>query len=52
MPVFRYQAIDRRGCDLNGVMPANDESNLEHKLKSLGLWLTDAILERPIALAF
>ena len=48
MPVFRYQAIDRRGCDLNGVMPANDESNLEHKLKSLGLWLTEAIIERPV----
>ena len=47
MPVFRYQAIDRRGRGLNGVMPANDESNLEHKLKQLGLWLTDAFVEKP-----
>jgi len=47
MPVFRYQAIDRRGRGLNGVMPANDESNLEHKLKQLGLWLTDALVEKP-----
>src|SRR5437867_13331722 len=49
MPVFRYRAIDRRGRDLSGLMPANDESNLEHKLKSLGLWLTEAFIERPVA---
>ena len=28
-------------------MPAMDESNLELRLKGLGLWLTDAVLERP-----
>jgi len=46
MPVFRYEAVDRRGRDLNGVMPAHDESNLEGKLKLLGLWLTEAAVER------
>ncbi len=47
MPVFRYQAIDRRGRNLTGVMPALDESNLEQRLKRIGLWLTTAMLERP-----
>jgi type IV pilus assembly protein PilC len=47
MPVFRYQAIDRRGRSLTGVMPALDESNLEQRLKRIGLWLTTAMLERP-----
>src|SRR6476660_8307498 len=47
MPVFRYQAIDRRGRNLSGIMPALDESNLEQRLKRIGLWLTTAILERP-----
>jgi type II secretory pathway component PulF len=32
---------------MNGIMPAHDESNLEQKLKALGLWLTEAILEQP-----
>ena len=47
MPVFRYQAVDRRGRGLNGVMPASDEPNLESKLKALGLWLTEAMIEKP-----
>jgi type IV pilus assembly protein PilC len=47
MPVFRYQAIDKRGRSLGGVMPALDESNLERRLKGLGLWLTEAALEKP-----
>ena len=46
MPVFRYQAIDKRGHSLGGVMPALDESNLELRLKGLGLWLTDATVEK------
>jgi type IV pilus assembly protein PilC len=45
MPVFRYQAIDKRGRNLAGLMPAHDESNLELRLRGLGLWLTDATLE-------
>ena len=47
MPVFRYQAIDKRGRDLRGLMLASDESNLEAKLKNIGLWLTEAAMERP-----
>src|SRR5689334_19824680 len=46
MPVFRYQAIDKQGRNLNGTMPALDESNLQRRLKELGLWLTDAALDQ------
>src|SRR5437867_1824369 len=46
MPVFRYQAIDKRGRNLSGMMPALDESNLEMRLKHIGLWLTEAALEK------
>jgi type II secretory pathway component PulF len=46
MPVFRYQAIDKRGRKLGGLMPALDEPNLEVRLKTLGLWLTEATLEK------
>ncbi len=49
MPVYRYQAIDRRGHSLAGLMPALDESNLEARLRGLGLWLTEAAAERPLA---
>jgi type IV pilus assembly protein PilC len=47
MPVFRYEAVDKRGRTLNGTMPAHDESNLEQRLKLIGLWLTSATQERP-----
>ena len=46
MPVFRYQAIDKRGRSLGGVMPALDESGLERRLKGLGLWLTEAVAQK------
>lgn len=49
MPVYRYQAVDRRGRNLKGLMPALDETNLEQKLKLAGLWLTEADMERPSA---
>src|SRR5262245_29736256 len=49
MPVFRYQAIDKRGRNLKGIMPAHDESNLEEKLRQLGLWLAEADMERAAA---
>jgi type II secretory pathway component PulF len=49
MPVYRYQAIDRRGHKLRGMMPALDEANLELRLKGLGLWLTEAAMEKPEA---
>lgn len=46
MPVFHYQAIDKHGRNLTGLMTANDEANLDLKLKNLGLWLTEAEAER------
>jgi len=46
MPVYRYQAVDKRGRTLSGLMPAHDESNLEQKLKALGLWLTEVDREQ------
>jgi type IV pilus assembly protein PilC len=51
MPVFRYEAIDKRGRSLTGMMPALDESNLEMRLKHIGLWLTEAALEKASASA-
>ena len=46
MPVFRYQAVDKRGRNLTGMMPAMDESNLEQRLRHIGLWLTEAALDK------
>lgn len=46
MPEFRYQAIDKRGRNLNGNMLAHDETDLQKKLKETGLWLTEAVLAR------
>jgi len=47
MPVFRYEAIDDKGRGINGLMPAHDESNLEEKLKRIGVWLIEATREAP-----
>jgi type II secretory pathway component PulF len=44
MPEYRYQAIDKRGRSLNGNMLAHDETDLQKKLKDLGLWLTESVL--------
>jgi type II secretory pathway component PulF len=41
MPIFRYQAVDRRGRTRDGVMPAPDGPGLEEKLRTAGLWLID-----------
>ena len=49
MPVFTYQAIDKTGRNLNGSMPAIDESDLHKKLKVLGLWLSDFQLKTGAA---
>ena len=49
MPLYEYQAIDKRGRNLNGVMPAEDELNLDTKLRDAGLWLTDAKITWPKA---
>lgn len=40
MPEYSYQAIDKRGRNLTGNMPAHDAIELQKKLKDLGLWLT------------
>src|SRR5262245_46863357 len=50
MPVFRYEAIDKTGRGIHGLMPAHDESNLEEKLRTFGIWLIDASPEKPPSL--
>jgi type II secretory pathway component PulF len=47
MPLYKYEALDARGRSLSGMMPAQDESNLELKLKEAGLWLTEADVHWP-----
>ena len=47
MPLYEYQAIDKRGRSLSGVMPAEDELSLDTKLRDAGLWLTDANITWP-----
>jgi type IV pilus assembly protein PilC len=51
MPVYQYEAVDRRGRNMTGSMPADDESNLEQKLRNAGLWLTVVSVQKPTALA-
>jgi type IV pilus assembly protein PilC len=46
VPLFQYEAIDRRGRTLTGAMPALDETTLEQKLRNTGLWLTEAGIHR------
>jgi membrane-associated protease RseP (regulator of RpoE activity) len=46
MPVYHYKAVDKSGRSLNGTMPASDEVVLGEKLLEVGLWLTDAGLQR------
>ena len=47
MPLFRYQAVNAQGRNLRGVMPAQNETELERKLKDVGLWLMEAVEEAP-----
>jgi type IV pilus assembly protein PilC len=47
MPLYKYEAIDDRGRNRSGMMPAQDESNLEIKLRDAGLWLTEAVAHWP-----
>ena len=47
MPLFHYEAVDRKGRTLKGEMPALSESNLEQKLMGLGLWLTESSIASP-----
>lgn len=46
MQNFVYQGIDQSGRTVNGKMAAKDESGLEEKLQSMGLWLVTAKVER------
>ena len=47
MPLYKYEAIDDRGRNRSGMMPAQDEGNLELKLRDAGLWLTEAVAHWP-----
>jgi type II secretory pathway component PulF len=47
MPLYKYEALDVRGRSRSGMMPAQDESNLELKLREAGLWLTEADVHWP-----
>jgi type II secretory pathway component PulF len=42
LPTYTYSAVDIQGRTRKGSMPAQDESNLEMKLRGAGLWLVDA----------
>lgn len=42
MPDYQYQAINKDGRNITGMMPAPSETILEQKLREAGLWLTDA----------
>jgi len=46
MPEYRYQASDRAGKNIKGVVSALDEKDLEQKLKLDGLWLISAQLKK------
>jgi type IV pilus assembly protein PilC len=46
MPVYQYKAVDKRGRNQRGAMPALDEAALGRKLLEAGLWLTDADLHK------
>ena len=45
MPVYQYHAVDDRGRNRTGTLPAPDESGLDQKLREAGLWLTEAKVE-------
>ena len=45
MPVYKYHAVDDRGRNRTGSLPALDESSLDQKLREAGLWLTEAKVE-------
>ena len=48
MPVFRYQAADKLGRTVKGQMVAQDESMLESRLRTAGLWLIDLTREQSV----
>ena len=42
MHPFHYKGIDSRGKNVSGRLVANDEPNLEEKLRGQGIWLVEA----------
>ncbi len=42
MPEFSYHAVDASGHATRGVMAAENEMALEHRLREVGYWLIDA----------
>lgn len=46
MQSYSYIAIDRSGRNATGRMMANDEAQLEEKLRTAGMWLVEAKLEK------
>lgn len=45
MPVYKYHAVDDRGRNCTGSLPALDESSLDQKLREARLWVTEAKVE-------
>ena len=42
MPQYTYRAIDKSSQISNGILVAENESVLEHRMEALGLWLIEA----------
>ncbi len=49
MQNYAYVGIDKSGRNVSGRMVAVDETNLEEKLRGLGLWLVSAEIEQADA---
>lgn len=42
MPLYKYQAVNALGSSVSGLMNSSNETDLEYKLKNIGLFLTKA----------
>lgn len=51
MPAFAYQGVDRHGKSVRGRMNTRDETELEERLRELGLWLVESKSEKAAAKA-
>lgn len=51
MPLYSFQAVDQQGKRFAGQMPAQDEAQLGEKLGATGIWLLEAQMQRPKAMA-
>jgi type II secretory pathway component PulF len=47
MPLYEYQAIDKRGKNMTGVMPPRTNCPSTSSSRDAGLWLTDANVTWP-----